>query len=88
MRNVVLVAEQQLQSVHGAAVSPSLGLSEPEMQMIEVIRDRLVHRGQRRVNQEMVVAGIRLVDTSRRDPHPDEAKRTTVSGGRRVHSSG
>ena len=49
-------------------------LSRSEMQMIEVVRDWLVQRRQLGVDQEVMVAGVSLVDPRRCHPHVDEAK--------------
>jgi hypothetical protein len=46
MRNVVLVAEQQLQSVRAERqLHFCFRLYEAEMQVVEVVRDRLVRLG-------------------------------------------
>jgi hypothetical protein len=44
------------------------------MQMIEVIRYWLVQGRQLGIDQEVMVAGVGLVDASGRYPHIDEAK--------------
>jgi hypothetical protein len=49
-------------------------LSRSEMQMIEVIGYWLVQGRQLGIDQEVVVAGIGLVEASWHHPHIDEAK--------------
>jgi len=67
---MVGVAKEQLKRVFAQRkVNYCLGLSRPEVQMIEVIRDRLIQRRQLGVNQEMVVAGVGLFDARRRHAH-------------------
>ena len=50
------------------------GLSRSEVQMIEVIRYRLIKRRQLGVDQEMVVAGVGLFDSRRRHAHVGKTK--------------
>src|SRR3984957_13055456 len=40
------------------------------MHMIFIVRDRLIERRQIRVDQKMMMAGIRFVGTGGRDAHP------------------
>src|SRR3984893_10341871 len=59
MRQVILVTEQQLEGMLAERKRDlRLGLSRSEVQVIEVIRNRLVQRRQRGVDHEMVVGGI------------------------------
>src|ERR1700723_1257281 len=51
-----------------------LGLTGAEVQMIFVVWNRLVQRGQRRVYQKMMMAKICLFDPSGRETHIDEAE--------------
>ena len=52
MRDVVLVAEQELQSVVAWGQRHfCFGLPSAEMQMIEIVRDRLIEGGHRSVDQ-------------------------------------
>jgi hypothetical protein len=70
MRDVVLVAEQELQSVVARGERHfCFGLPRAEMQMVEIVRDRLIERGHRRVDQQMVVAGIRAIGAGGRNSH-------------------
>ena len=72
---MVCIAEQELKRVspHGQR-DRCFGLSRSEVQMIEVIWYGQVQRRQLGVDQEMVVAGIRLVDARRRHAHIDETE--------------
>ena len=45
------------------------GLAAAEVEMVLVIRDRLVERRQIRVDQEVVVAAVGSVGACRRDAH-------------------
>ena len=70
MRDVVGVPQEELQSVTSRRQGDvRLRLAASEMQVVLVVRDRLVQRGERRVNQQVVVAGVRLVDTGWSHPH-------------------
>src|SRR5580658_7706495 len=51
-----------------------LGLTGAEVQMIFVVRNRLVQSGQRRIYQQMMMARICLFDPSGREAHIDEAE--------------
>ena len=68
VRHVVLIAHEQLQRVDARRqFEHRLGLAESEMQVVAVVRDRLIERRQRRIDQQVVVAGVRLGDAGRRD---------------------
>ena len=68
MRDVIRIAHQQLQRVRARwQLDHGFGLAEPEMQVMAVVRDRLVQRRQRRIDQQVMVAGVLYADTSRRD---------------------
>src|ERR1700760_2399597 len=70
VRHVARVAEQQLQRMSpGRERNLSFGLSCAKMQMIEVRRNRLAKWRQCGIHDQMVVPGIRLVDTGWRDAH-------------------
>jgi len=72
---MALVAEQELQRVYSQWQRHScFRLPGAEVQMIEVIRDRLVERGQLGIDQEMVMAGIGLFDACWRYAHIDQTK--------------
>ena len=72
---MVGVAEEQLKRVLAQRkVNCCFGLSRSEVQMIEVIRYRLIQRRQLGVDQEMVVAGVGLFDARRRHAHVDKTK--------------
>ena len=75
MRHVVFVTEQELQRMHAQwERNFRLRLSCTEMQMVEVIRNRPVERGHRRVDQKMVMPGIGFYHPCRRNAHIDEAE--------------
>jgi hypothetical protein len=81
MRKVVLVAKQQLQSVRAERqLHFCFRLSEAEMQMVEVVRDRLVGLRQRCVDQQVMMASVGLLHTAGATPMPTNPKHTTVSG--------
>ena len=70
MRYVVLVAEDELKGVlTGGERDLRLGLPGAEMQVLEVVRNLGVERGRRRVDDQMVMAGVGAVGTRRRDAH-------------------
>ncbi len=70
MRDVVRVAQQKLESVAPRREGDGrLGLASAEMQVVFIVGDRLVERRERRVDQEMVMSGIRLLDSGRGDAH-------------------
>ena len=63
MRKVGGIAQQKLQGVLARRQGErGLCLARAEMQMVFVVRDWLVQRRQHRVDQKMVVAGVRLID--------------------------
>jgi len=75
VRYMVGVAEEQLKRVLAQRkVNCCFGLARSEMQMIEVIRYRLIQRRQLGVDQEMVVAGVGLFDARRRHAHVGKTK--------------
>ena len=75
MGNVLCVAEQQLQCMATwRQRNRRLGLTGAEVQMIFVVRNWLVQGGQRRIYQQMMMAGICLFDPSRREAHIDETE--------------
>ena len=55
-------------------VDRRFGLAGPEMQMIEVVRDRLIEWRERLVDDHVMVARIRLLDSCRRDAHIHQAE--------------
>ncbi len=58
-----IVAQKQLKRVRAQLqLDRCLGLAGAEVQMIEVVRNRLVERRQWSVDQQMVMSGIGLVD--------------------------
>jgi hypothetical protein len=72
---VVLIREQELQRMAaGVQGDARLGLSGAEVQVVEVVRNRLVQGRQRRVDQEVMVPGIGLVHAGRRDAHVEESE--------------
>ena len=69
------VAEEQLKRVLAQGkVNCCFGLSRSEVQMIEVIRYRLIQRRQLGVDQKMVVPGVGLFDARRRHAHVGKTK--------------
>ena len=71
MRDMPVIPKQQLQCMRPRGQSElRFGLPGAEMQMVLVVWDRLVERGQIGVDQQMVMAGIRSFDPRGRDSHP------------------
>ena len=70
VRNVILVAEQKLQCVVARSErNLRLRLPRAEMQVVEVVRDRLVERRHRRIDQEKMMTGIRPIGASAARPY-------------------
>ena len=83
MGDVIFITKQQLQRVHTERQGNlRFGLARAEMEVIGVAGNRLIERRQRRIDQEMVMAGIGLFKPSRRDTHSYEPK---PYGGRLGH---
>ncbi len=80
-----MVSEQELQRVFSRRkVDCRLGLPPAEVTIVVVGRDWLTHVGQRRIDDQMVVAGIFLDRPGRCDPEALQAKNhghRTVDGG-------
>ena len=75
VRHMIFVGEQKLQRVLPEGKGDGrFRLPGAEMQMIEVVRDRLVQRRQLGIDQEVMVPGIGIVDAGRRDAHLEEAE--------------
>ena len=75
MRHVNLVTKHQLERVRAERESDlCLSLSRSEVQVIEVIGNRLVQRRQRGIDHKMVVPGIGLFDACGRYAHVDETE--------------
>src|SRR5208282_3116006 len=84
MREMEGVAQQKLEGVATCREGQGgLRLAPAEMQMVFVVRDRLVQGRKRRVDQEMVVACVRLFDPGRRDAHLLKSE-PNREGGRNV----
>ena len=70
VRNMRRVPEQQLERVaafrqgHGG-----FGLAGAEMQVVLIVRDRLIERRQRRIDEKMVMSRVRLVHAGRSNAH-------------------
>ena len=70
VRNMRRVPEQQLERVaafrqgHGG-----FGLAGAEMQVVLIVRDRLIERRQRRIDEKMVMSRVRLVHAGRSHTH-------------------
>ena len=80
-----MISEQELQRVFsGRKVDCRLGLPPAEVTIVVVCRDRLTHVGQRRIDDQMVVAGIFFDRPRRRDPEALQAK----NYGHRIFDSG
>ena len=81
VRNVRRVPEQQLERVaafrqgHGR-----FGLAGAEMQVVFIVRDRLIQRRQRRIDEKMVVSRVRLVHPGRSNAHLFKAEADSESG--------
>ncbi len=70
MRDVIMVGEEELQPVPARRQrNLGLGLAAAEMQMVEIGRDRPVERRQRRVDQQVVMAGMASRGAGRNDLH-------------------
>src|SRR6201747_3273020 len=71
VRNVHVVAHQQLQRVLARRqIERGLRLTRAEMQMLAIGGNLLIERlGQVRIDQQMMVAGIRILHPTRGDPH-------------------
>src|SRR5262252_283773 len=52
----------------------SLGLPRPKMQVVEIVRNRLIKWWQLGVDQQVMVPGILSVGARRRHPHATKAK--------------
>src|ERR1043165_3825531 len=75
MRNVILVAEKQLESVlPGGELDLCLGLPGAEMKVVEVIGDGLIQWRKRHINENMMMAGVFLVGACRRYAHPAQSE--------------
>jgi len=72
---MILVPQQQLQRMRaGTQGELGLGLASAEMQVIEIVGDRLVERRQADIDQKVMMPGIRFVDPSGRDAHLAQAE--------------
>ena len=68
VRHVIGIAHQQLQRMGARRqFDHRLGLAEAEMQVVAIVGDRLVQRRQRRIDHQVVVAGVLRGDAGRRD---------------------
>ena len=75
MRDMEVVAEQHLQRMFpGLKRNFGRGAAIAEMNMILIIRDRQSKVRQVRVDQEVVVPGVRSVLASRSNGHPVDAE--------------
>jgi hypothetical protein len=75
MRDMPIVAEDQLERMFAWLQGDFLlGLAGSEVQVIEIAGDRLVERRRRRVDQEMMMAGVRLVHARGRNAHVAQAE--------------
>ena len=73
--NVRRVPEQQLQRMPAPRQGDGrFGLAGAEMQVVFVVRNRLIQGRQPRVDKQMVMSGIRLVHAGRRNAHLFEAE--------------
>src|SRR5689334_1868199 len=59
------------------------GLPGAEMQVVFVVRDRLIQRGQLGIDKQMVMSRVRLVDASGGDAHLFESE-PDREGGRHI----
>ena len=75
MRDVIFITKEQLKRVHPERQGNlCLGLARSEMEVIGVAGNGLIERRQRRIDQEMVMAGIVLFKSRRRDTHAYQPK--------------
>ena len=81
VRDVVGVPQKDLQGVTPFRQGDGrLCLTAAEMQVVLVVRDRLIQWRERRVDQEVVMAGVRLIDASWGDAHFLESEPDRESG--------
>ena len=75
MRYMIFIGEQQLKRMFPERQrNLRFGLTRSKMQVIEVVRYRLVHRRQRSIDEEVVMPGISLLYASWRYSHANETK--------------
>ena len=75
MRNVVFVTKEELQSVVTRGERDfRLRLSGSEMQVVEVVRNWFAHRRHRRIDQEMVMTGIRAIGPGGGNAHISQSE--------------
>ena len=72
---MIFVGQDQLQCVTTyGQIDLGFGLTCSKMEMIEVIRYRLIEWRQARIDQQVMVARIQLFETSGGHAHPDESE--------------
>ena len=75
MGDVIFITKEQLKRVHPERQGDlRLGLARSEMEVIGVAGNGLIERRQRRIDQEVVMAGIVLFKARRRDTHAYQPK--------------
>src|SRR6476646_876844 len=75
MWNVILVPKEQLQCVRSWFQRDlRLSLAGSKVQMIEVVRNGLIERGQLGVDQQVMMTGIRAIGAGWCDSHLSQAK--------------
>ena len=85
MRNMTLIAQQKLQGVlSGRQAHLGLGLACTEVQVIEIVWNRLIQGRQLGIDQQIVVAGILSIGTCRRHPHAAQPKMNGGLGRKRL----
>ena len=88
VRPVKVVAEQKLEGVlPRRQLEYDLGLPTAKVTMLFITRDRECEIGKSRIDQQVVMTGLLLVDASRRDPHAcePELNRHRIRNDRTVH---
>src|SRR5665213_2721000 len=75
MRDVILIPQEQLQRVlTGRQGDFRFGLGVAKMQMIEIVGNRIVHRRQFGINQQVVVSGVWAIDARTSQFHAAQSK--------------
>ena len=81
MWDVVLIAEQQLQCVRPRRQRQfNLGLPAAKVEMVFVVRDRLIEGRQIRIDQQVMMAGIGLLRSRGRNAHSMQPEVNVVLG--------
>ena len=85
MWNVILISQQKLERVFaGRQADLGFGLTNAEMKMVEVVRDRRIERRQLGVDQQVMVSGIRPIDARRGQSHSAQTEMDDGLGRNRL----